>query len=337
MEHSFICDCNQDELELCSIYKKILKQKYINTKNLYASQETFKIFNNKLSSLSNCIQQFISITNLSITNTKLKKITNLPCNLKILNLTNNDIHSIETLFPISLEYVNLSNNKLPKLDISNSFIREIKCDNNLIKLFRGCHKLKNLCLSNNPIIELKNIYSVELLNLNYCGLSNIDLSFCYKLYSLSIVGNFFDSLINLPKNLNLLNCSSNKIEKIILPKKLQYLYISSNKINDLVFQNSSLIEIYCCNNNITKIHIESPYFEKLICNENPLQYMELNSIKEICYMNNYIIFDYPKPFKTLFWKNIELNESFENAMKFYDFHDKITIKQLEDKVLNIVL
>jgi len=103
--------------------------------------------------------------------------------------------------------------------------------------------IKVLDISNNPIMWLPNIYTLEKLNCNNCNIQELP--------------NF--------TNLTELKCSNNNIKQLPNYKKLKHLECSNNYIQELISYDK-LTYLQCNNNPITKIDIQSlTYLEATNC------------------------------------------------------------------------
>jgi hypothetical protein len=155
---------------------------------------------------------------LEIDSQKIKKIKNLPKNLKRLSLFNNSIEEIHSGdLPESLEDINLSRNKITILQNIPKKVKELDLSHNLIV---GCNLTEN----------------EELLELN-------------------IENNLFERIPYLPINLKKLDISQNKLislEGII--DSIEELDISMNKIENISHLPSNLRKLNAFDNKIKIIH-----------------------------------------------------------------------------------
>ena len=185
----------------------------------------------------------------------------------------------------NLIWINLSKNKIEKLDFSNGdafqnlkflFIEKnniTKIDSNIknISIFQN---LEFLFLSSNLIQNTKAFVKIEFRNLVYLSLSKNKINNILHLNSFNL------------KKLVILNLSYNEINDISSLDiiNLKELYLNNNKIDDITsFKNFKYLEILNLENNLIKdinIFKEVKFLEtikQLYLNNNPIeQYEELN-------------------------------------------------------------
>ena len=179
----------------------------------------------------------------------LKKIPLLPPNVKQLNLSNNDIRTVN--LPPNLEELYINNNsleriKLPdtlkKLDISSTRIQEIKVPKNLTELW-----------ANNILGGIKKIdYNshLNLLSIEQNSLVNID-KFPSTLTHLYCSFNNISSLPELPPNLTHLFCANNNLRSLPrLPSTLVFLVVDNNYLTSLPPLPSTLKKLYATSNDL---------------------------------------------------------------------------------------
>ncbi len=197
------------------------------------------------------------VTELEIDSQKIKKIKNLPKNLKYLSLFNNDIEEIEeNVLPKNLIKINLARNKIKSVKNIPISVKELDVSNNLVKecFLINNTELEDLSLENNLISEIPNLpFQIKNLDLSQNNLNEIvNFEKYEKLEELDISVNKIVTIQKLPDSLLRLSAFSNKIKMILkfpinithvdlsfneliwiplIPEKLQRGDFSSNKIN----------------------------------------------------------------------------------------------------------
>lgn len=142
-------------------------------------------------------------------------------NLEILEISNNNINSIEALPPSLLE-LTCRFNKLSKLPDCPNIIR-IDCSNNEISEIPNYSSLKSLVCANNKISQINTSQNMEKL---ICS------------------GNTINYIGNLPK-IKYLDCSDNKIIKLEDYKNLHDLICNNNNMSDVIaYDQLKYLEIF---------------------------------------------------------------------------------------------
>ena len=230
--------------------------------------------------------EIAKVTELTLTGNEGKRVKNVAglesfINLKILNLSTNDISSDDSISKINLlkdlpniEQLNLSDNQLETADVITNFklIKRINLANNNIsslqpfeewlqnlKNKKTTAKLTEINVSGNNIEDLtpiKDVTTLEYLNVSKNKIKDI---------------NAIENMVVL----NALNISSNKIEDISTVEKLTRLttlYLATNKVKDI----SSLKNL-----NLSKLDISNNRIENLddIKNMSSLTELKLNTNK----------------------------------------------------------
>ena len=164
----------------------------------------------------------LDLSNQNITNEQLLNIQ-FHRNIKILDLSNNQITSLENvIFPTNLEILDLQNNQITSLQnvIFPTNIMKLLIENNQITSLQNVifpTNLKFLYLENNQITSLENVIFPE------------------NLKSLELQYNQITSLenINFPRQLETIKLANNRIKiikDITFPESLIYLNLSYNNI-----------------------------------------------------------------------------------------------------------
>ena len=184
--------------------------------------------------------------------------------LKSLNMSRNDISTIDLSKNTELEILDLSDNKLKTLELEkNSKLRSVNLNYNSLSYVRlgNKYELTNLNLSNNmlEVINLSSATSLSDLDLHYNSISSIDVSKNIALTSLDLNNNNI-STIDLSKNtaLEYLYLKDNGLTKIDVSKNvaLKYLSLINNKLSTIdVSKNIALKTLYLTTNNISAIDV----------------------------------------------------------------------------------
>jgi len=170
-------------LQSLSLNNFIFKESVLN--GLWPTKDLF-ISNAILTEIS--IPQNINIESLSIINSNLEKITNLPSSILYLKLSNNKLTNLDVNLLINVKYFDLSYNKLTNLDVNVlKSVRQLKLSGN---------PLKDECFEN----ITNELNQLEELELDSCGITKIP------------------KTINKISDLKILNLSKNSIE--VLPNEI---------------------------------------------------------------------------------------------------------------------
>jgi Leucine-rich repeat (LRR) protein len=159
--------------------------------------------------------RFMNIKEVLVSDILIRSIQNISNQVKIIHITHCGLEMIDRL-PYSLEYINISNNRLkqlPNMHLSHSLQTLICNYNSLIRLPLGLP---------DSIIQI------------YCNHN--------KLTELPI----------LPRRLRILFCNNNRITRLsVLPKQLIRLYCGHNQIRNLpCMTEMNQLKILFCNNNL---------------------------------------------------------------------------------------
>lgn len=269
--------------------------------------------------LSQCILE--NIDEEELTEENLSSITKLYCG----NSEISDTSDLELL--TNLEELDLSDNEIESIDLSNNT------------------KLKKLDLSNNYINELKlpDTDTLELLNLNSNNLKEIDLSKLTNLKALAISSNPLEKGLDVTKNTNLmaLYASSSWLSTIDLSKntKLVYLNLFDNMFEEIDLSKNTDLELinlsenalssidFSHNTKLTDIYISSNYLEELsLSNQSNLK--RLNAT-----FNNLSEYDIPNK------SNIDylaIDYDWIDAFDFSEFTNLQRLLVTYNEVINVV-
>ena len=278
--------------ELGLVYKQINSLEGIlsfkNLEILDCEQNNLTTLN--LSSLSKLTSVICSSNNLNSIN--ISNLTNLEVlNCGINNLSNLDLQNLPNLKELSCysnELSNLNLTNLPNLEIlscgGNNFTNlDLTMLSNLKKLdCNGNNNLVSIDASNLTNLEVFNIMSCHIGNLNLSGLTNLNKLY----YSFSNI-----TTLDLPflPNLEYLDCQDNLLTNLdisLLPN-LKFLIANSNFLTNMDFSNSSnLIQLDLANNGINNIDVSNlPNLKKLYLYQNNLTELDVSNLIDLDYLN----------------------------------------------------
>ena len=162
-----------------SNYKSLIlsKRKLINVPLIDSSQRDIQLLYinlNKITQIEN-LNQFTNLVELYIQNNKISKLTNLPNTLIKLDISNNDLHTIEGIEQAhKLKWLNIENNAIKSIKeiVKLKNLTELYSAGNFIHNEKECYSLKVLnCLeivdiSGNDIC--RNVHDIRLGMIFYC-------------------------------------------------------------------------------------------------------------------------------------------------------------------------
>ncbi len=174
------------------------------------------------------------VEDLEIDSQKIKKIKNLPINLKKLSLFNNSIETIEEgTLPESLESINLSRNKISILKNIPKKVKELDVSHNQIK---ECHlyfneELVELNIESNLLDKIPQFNDkLKILDIAQNKLTSLD-GIVDSIEELDISINKLENISKLPENLKKLNAFDNKIKLVpTFPKNIEHIDLSFNQL-----------------------------------------------------------------------------------------------------------
>lgn len=131
--------------------------------------------NMQLTSIPIDVLKLSNIDVLILDNNKISLIDNIPSNVKYLSLCNNSISYANTLaLPKHLQILQLSNNSLTNLDISDTNIITLICDHNNLTTVKLNDTIKSLNVSHNSLTEINLPDSLETYNCSFNELSSFN-------------------------------------------------------------------------------------------------------------------------------------------------------------------
>jgi len=239
--------------------------------------------------LPEILQTFEWVNDLTIKSASfIKKINNLPPNLKLLTIKKCDFTKISEIFyPESLLSLSLINCKIENLDFPlPKNIETLNVRKNKIKIISNLPEtLLYLNLRNNNIENEITITSSNLKTLDVSH-NKITLLNCLGCSKLQTLNAFYCSLDNktismLPKSITSLNLHNNLFENdlILNLENTEHINLSYNnmlkslditqcsKLNALVAKNCALNKLICCEN-LTQINLDNNCFEEIPCSNN---------------------------------------------------------------------
>jgi len=231
--------------------------------------ETLSCKNAAIKALDNLPKALIT---LDCTNNEISYLDHLPPLLEILHCSNNPIKSLNMLptisilianncelyevsLPITVQRVNVSNNKLICLHITE-FLSDLNCSKNRIEqLFfpKECNLSFLNCSQNNiksfdPLWKNCQGLPKTLFTLKCCNnlLKKLDLEDS-ELRELHCCHNKLGNL-NLPNDLLQLACNNTQATKIIMPKRLEKVSCVANRLDKIEF--SKVLENFTCDKSV---------------------------------------------------------------------------------------
>ena len=210
----------------------------------------------------------------------LRRLDPLPKSLKRLDISNYGLIEELSDLPDSLEYINVSNNKIKQIPNLPYFLASLNCSSNhLIELPTLPNSLRSLWCYSNQLRQLPNLpHNLEQLSCAYNNLTNLvnlpltltylDCSNC-NLISLDV--SYLTNLIEL-------KCNENKLSKLSLPNSLTKLYCDSNYLTELPKLPDTLTVLYCNSNHLTELSSLPNSLIRMSCSSNKI--IELVSLPE---------------------------------------------------------
>ena len=227
------------------------------------------------------------VNNWGVFNLSGKNISNLKgieyfTNLSSLNISNNNLTSVDLSHNTNLEDLYCSNNQLTSLNLSNLTNLEIlDCSNNkLTTLYANNFSyLKTLNCSNNTLLTELYCYEDNLTTLNVTGCTALKKLYGLKNYSLSTI----TGLANCTAltYLSLSNCALTDMSAVSGMNNLTNLYLDNNRLTTLDVHGKSQLQYLTVYNN--------PYLTDLKCYNCKLNYLDVSdcpALQELrCYYN----------------------------------------------------
>ncbi len=191
---------------------------------------------------------------LILSNQNLRILPNISKNVEYLDCSGNQLTRIHSL-PRGLKYLNCENNKI-------GFIERLPAE-------------------------------LEVLRAGFNEIENIDLTYCKKLHSVSLVGNKLKSIPKLPESVRVLHLNFNNIKYIgFITCPLLELDIQNCNIERIDRLPNTLVVLRCENNSLRHLPFFPENLEVLNCSHNNIEYLPPlpRSIKRIvCQDNNLTI------------------------------------------------
>ena len=233
-----------------------LIQKFCNDPKVY-----FKIENSEIKDIPEELINIKILNYLELRSCNLEKITKIPINLKMLNVKNNKLSSIDSsVFPDNLKILNFDdnifdnlnflNNKVEKLFISNNVIENINYNSNFDSL--DYLNLTNNLLKEIDLRELKNLKKLYISNNQIVNIDNLP----DQLEVLESSNTSVFQVNKLPNNLKKWISTDGLIEKINIhnfPDNLVEINLEDNLIDEIIDMHDNVININLSNNNLKKI------------------------------------------------------------------------------------
>jgi len=205
------------------------------------------------------LSEYVWVTELVIDHQEIKAIKNLPPNLKSLTLYNNKIKDIPGgMPPNGLEKLDISKNKIIKLENIPISIIELECEHNEIEICNLEHninlekliihsnklttfpilnspRINKLDISYNYIVHLTSIPdSITELDISYNELTQFNIN-SPNLKKINCKGNKLKFITKYPPNIERMNFSKNEIVFIpVIPTSLKYAKFNNNNIKSII-------------------------------------------------------------------------------------------------------
>lgn len=210
------------------------------------------------------------------------------------NLSSNEITSLDKIDPWLLETLKCADNRITSLDLRSINSKdlhnliELDCSGNqlsdLNSVFSMAQNLQKLNCSGNQMESLGGMLSSALTELkcannrltSLSGLMN-----CSALTTLDCSGNqITDLYLTYFAQLTTLDCSNNQIKALrTLPTSLTELYCANNQITDLIRITActNLVTLDCSGNQLKKLNVSRNNLQTLRCDNNALVALDLSS------------------------------------------------------------
>ncbi len=220
---------------------------------------------NLISSLDG-IENFVNITNLNLSFNNVSTLNlNSLVNLTNLNCSYNLLTNLSVTNPLILVELDYSGNQIPNLNVSQFLnLQILNCSEN---------QILNLNITNLTFLTTLYCYTNSLTTLNISNLTN--------LRYLSCSGNQLSNLDLTPNmNLELIECNNNLLTSLILPNNPSVagvLQCSNNLLTNLTIPR--IYSVKCSNNSLTSINFLYPeVFLRLDCRNNNFTSLDLSNI-----------------------------------------------------------
>lgn len=255
-----------------------------------------------------------TVTELNLYNSSIANLTGIEAftNLQSLDVSTNNLATIDVSQNKKISYLNVNNNKLTNLDLSlNINLYSVYADDNELATINVTKNtnLRNLMVNNNKLISLDISLNIFLTDL-YCNknnLTNLDISNNLNLESLDVSRNFLTSLdvikhvnldhlycnnnqltiLNVDNNpaLKNLSCESNFLDTINITNNLDlvFLNIGNNNLKEIDIQkHKKLVNFYCYKNQIRSLDLsQNTLLNSFACMENQLTSLDLSHNPEL--------------------------------------------------------
>lgn len=208
-------------------------------------------------------------------------------NLKILNVYQNLITSINFANFPNLEDITINNNQLTNITIANNnVIKYIFADSNQISSvsITNCSNLDTISLISNQIssINLQNLPLLTILSLNNNQLTYFNAYNFPELVALEINNNHLTSLnFNNSSKIAIIQCTDNNLTTMNIANLLHLTSVRcyNNNLQSVNLQNTPLLNnFWCQNNNITSLDFStSPSLAVLDAQNNSLLYLNIKN------------------------------------------------------------
>jgi len=275
-----------------------------------------------------------SLIRLNLNNNLKQYKTNYLVNLKILEMINNNIKELNITNP-KLEYLNASENSIKDVKHLPESLIELKLSTNQITKIELPKNLLMINLTSNYLKSIPQMpKTIQTINLSYNLINKIENLEQLNVSNLNLSSNEIKKIENIRNtNLRVLNITQNEINEINnLPESLDTLLCSANKIKKLIL-NKNLKNIFCCDNQLVNLDLRGTNLHICNFNNNPIVQIRVNKqMKNFQFNNSKQTLKYILPIKNVFditWnKNILLNSA---SLIITGFFIKIVYKIKKNK------
>lgn len=189
-----------------------------------------------------------SLTALTINNKSISDLTGIEdfINLKSLNVSQNNLTTLDLSSNTKLTDVNILNNKITSLNIQNLVVLE--------KLTATTNELISLDVSTNLALKTLSISYNDIISLDLSNLSNLEQFTAFRVNTLNTLTLSNNTALN---NIYVGRCNLSSLAVAECPN-LKKIYLNSNGLTTIDFSNNPLLEdVDVSNNQLTNINLKT--------------------------------------------------------------------------------